>query len=952
MDDDEALSPRQPAPSIERAMEPDGPVNNRLSHLNLRADPDAQATVSDFLDFTEYLPADITRSLTLIGNLGETYVDSSSNVHQLTTLWGRLPTLPSTDKTRPVALRAEIADDLHHALHSRVFSLAEARRMTENVLRHYARAKTILEKLTTMQENYPTAEEQKSPVTAAKSPQLSRAPKVAQRGEAQKVRRPRVPRITVPGEVLAPYDLNFDAYTTGSGSSSDEEDDDDEGLTPAPQPRLKAAKGTSKVPKPGRGPRAAHGTSHAPGTPFLSTSAAMAQLAPPPANAVIGSSDAPWGQLTPYELARLRKRMKKNAAWTPSDTMVARELNNLGRGVDAFRAAKKKAEEEGRAFDGKMPEPDVDPDTGQTRMPAGALTLEALASDDKNLSNRGMKLNEAKKLKRELLAKMAAEEAEESARRFDAIARTLMLDPSQAGAQDQAKAKAKAQKKRKRDSATEVDSEKMETPESQPQRPQLKRTKTETPVPPPILTPGGSQLAAHETPSQPTAQRTSTAGLLHSTTPIPLPIHGQDQSITAKSVTSATSPDSSYAGPSGASASASASAPAPVKLPPAETPIPPPVISPRKSITPILPPTRETRKTQATRAQEEARATQATAVSSRSTSPTTAITPADADAAAADASTSGPTTAPTTATTAAGAATATTAAPPPPTTRRPGSRGKAASQEPQPSLAADRPRRTSTARNTPAPPESTTAAAANTLTTPSNATTGPSPNHQPPSSSSAISSMVTSALTAMAASAATAGSPTGPATTQGAAAVTQGAAAGAGALAAAGRPQGGRRAKRPAPGVISRTNSGGNSAVGARKAAPRRKSRSKGSAAAASASAAAARAANAAGAGAGGDGNGGSGSGGSGGDGQDVVEVDDEGNVIDPQEERYCLCNRVSFGTMIQCDNVDCKLEWFHLECVGLSDIPARTTKWYCPDCRKALNIGEKGEVSARGVRA
>jgi hypothetical protein len=35
------------------------------------------------------------------------------------------------------------------------------------------------------------------------------------------------------------------------------------------------------------------------------------------------------------------------------------------------------------------------------------------------------------------------------------------------------------------------------------------------------------------------------------------------------------------------------------------------------------------------------------------------------------------------------------------------------------------------------------------------------------------------------------------------------------------------------------------------------------------------------------------------------VEVDDEGNVIDPHEERYCLCNRVSFGTMIQCDNGD-----------------------------------------------
>lgn len=138
---------------------------------------------------------------------------------------------------------------------------------------------------------------------------------------------------------------------------------------------------------------------------------------------------------------------------------------------------------------------------------------------------------------------------------------------------------------------------------------------------------------------------------------------------------------------------------------------------------------------------------------------------------------------------------------------------------------------------------------------------------------------------------------------------------------------------------------------------------------------------------------------------EEMEEVDDEGNPIDPDEPRYCLCNRVSFGTMISCDNIDvsnsenpysftkhnphtknsltfnnihqskvsststkrrrsstkadtpltqnqgCKGEWFHLECVGLKEIPARTTKWYCPDCRKTLNIGEKGEVNARGVR-
>jgi len=53
---------------------------------------------------------------------------------------------------------------------------------------------------------------------------------------------------------------------------------------------------------------------------------------------------------------------------------------------------------------------------------------------------------------------------------------------------------------------------------------------------------------------------------------------------------------------------------------------------------------------------------------------------------------------------------------------------------------------------------------------------------------------------------------------------------------------------------------------------------------------------------------------------------------IDPNEPTYCLCNRVSFGEMVGCDNPDCKIEWFHFECVGLTSPPKG--KWYCPDCK------------------
>lgn len=49
----------------------------------------------------------------------------------------------------------------------------------------------------------------------------------------------------------------------------------------------------------------------------------------------------------------------------------------------------------------------------------------------------------------------------------------------------------------------------------------------------------------------------------------------------------------------------------------------------------------------------------------------------------------------------------------------------------------------------------------------------------------------------------------------------------------------------------------------------------------------------------------------------------------------YCFCRQVSYGNMIACDNKDCKYEWFHWGCVGLTAPPKGI--WYCPDCRKKM---------------
>lgn len=715
----------------------DGPVASLRNSLEARADPDAQNTVTDFIDFTEYLPADIVRSLTLIGKLDETYHEASLKVNDLTSTWARLPSIPTQERPVPVDLRADISKHLKHAVDSRTYAHTEAVRMSDNVNRHYQKAKILLDKLQTMMENYP-AEDQQSP-TDAKSPQMARAKAtVRPTGEdGKKISRRRVPRITVPGEVLAPYDIEYDTFSDDSDISTDEDSD-----TPAnrrtpgpPKIKLSTSRGVPKMLS-----RPARSLSY-PSAAMTAAAAANAAalLNPPPDNAAIGSKDAPWLQLTQYELAVLRKRMKKNAAWAPSETMIARELQALGRGPEAYREAKKKAEDEGRVFDAQIPALVTDDESGSLQLPAGAISADCLESTDIPTSNKGMKLNEAKKLKREALAKQAAEEAEESERKMREAAHLFLHNEQTNDDKGQQTTKARptgsrTQPKRKRDGDGD---ESQETPAPVETPRNTKRTKIETPVPPPR-----HPSFQNETPSAatPTQAPVVTPIAVHppTQTPVPIPIYTRSASAASPTEQNASTVTTSV----------------PVK-PPAQTPVPLPKTEQRLNITPVYPPirdipSREAKKTQLATPQQPA---QPELGSRRSVS--RGLTPGAES------------------------------------TRRPGSRGKAMSQEP-PSLASDRPRRASATRNTPVPESKMPV----------------------------------------------------------------------------------RRGKRPAPGIVSTTSSGGNSAVGKRKAAPKKKARAtkkdKGQGIETEI---------------------------------EMEEVDDEGNPIDPNEPRYCICNGVSFGTMIQCEN-------------------------------------------------
>ena len=63
------------------------------------------------------------------------------------------------------------------------------------------------------------------------------------------------------------------------------------------------------------------------------------------------------------------------------------------------------------------------------------------------------------------------------------------------------------------------------------------------------------------------------------------------------------------------------------------------------------------------------------------------------------------------------------------------------------------------------------------------------------------------------------------------------------------------------------------------------------------------------------------------------------GLLAKPDDKLYCVCQSPhdAVSEMIGCDAPDCKLEWFHFECVGIMVPPEG--QWYCPECTKRYNI-------------
>lgn len=105
---------------------------------------------------------------------------------------------------------------------------------------------------------------------------------------------------------------------------------------------------------------------------------------------------------------------------------------------------------------------------------------------------------------------------------------------------------------------------------------------------------------------------------------------------------------------------------------------------------------------------------------------------------------------------------------------------------------------------------------------------------------------------------------------------------------------------------------------------------------------------------------------------EDVLIVDADNHVLSTgegllsQEEEfldatdvlqhcYRQCRRLDADSMklIACDGEDCSIEWYHMECVGLSleTLPSTDDKWFCPECIQKLEPVKPRRVPPIGTK-
>lgn len=372
---------------------------------------DRHAVVADFLDYTEYLPAEVIRSLTLIRTLDRTYTENTRLIHDLSKNYQALPTQNASERVDAKFLRQQIAAKLNQALSARRSAHAESERLYHEIDRHYTRIQGISEKLKSLPK--PPSRDP-TPVPVPSSPETKR------RG-GRKADGPQVLRLNPPqprsgavlnlhhgGRVVLKGPLYQDIHDPDSPIASTEQSDGD---TPVRRKSLKIGHKRHRVSRGSQPRESARGPR---------VSASVPEPPRPPEDAALGSEHRPWTRLTEWEMWKLRKKMKKNSGWEPSSTMVQRTLIENGRGEEKYNSAKTDSVTKGTDFvdcdrEKRTPAPPVEPPVRKGPTPQGTIEVNTL-------QNRGMKLNEAKKMKREALAREQAKESEKAAKEAEKAA--------------------------------------------------------------------------------------------------------------------------------------------------------------------------------------------------------------------------------------------------------------------------------------------------------------------------------------------------------------------------------------------------------------------------------------------------------------------------------------------------------------------------------------------------
>ncbi|KAF2633147.1 hypothetical protein BU25DRAFT_80 [Macroventuria anomochaeta] len=788
--------------------------------------PDAQTTVNDFLDYTEFYPSDLVRSLTLIGDLDATYADAVQQVHELTSLYCKLPSLPERERTDPALLRKQIAQQLQKAINQREYAFTEAARLYEVTVRHCQRSSIIKRKL------------QAQPEPPSRDPT---PPPVSPQALKRSYDRPRL-HLTFDGgrnkHQTSAVPLPRGRSRAHSTSSSDESDGGRR-TDHAERPRkAQTYKDRSQKPRP-RAPGVA-GTNVHSSIAGISTSNALAKLSPPPPDARPGSKWAPWMKLTEYEMAVLRKQMKKNAVWTPSLTMVNRELERKHRTKGDYEREKARCEAAGEDLLDEEPETLLqiataqgvdDPALAATANAAKGLTApsEAVPARDESVEATEGKSSDRdtrrKKAMRQLQALEDAtktiQNAADGLKELTFSAHAVPTPPT--SAQRKKSTARPVTSKRKRDTTPPPNVESPTEPSKEPeaaekdtttQEPEPKRPRLQliAPAPPPDHTPS--------TPAPPSADTHPPKDL---DTPVALSPAAQTPTPLPERITNTVQVPLAPAGPSTPKVNKPESRAASREA----TPVQPSSTEPKRS-SPIV----------ALTALEQAPAPPTT---------TAIFTRSRRESVASKNSSPPP------------------AEPSKPTRSNTPMLERAASPEPAVAL---RPR-----------------SARGHIPTPKAQSEEPTPNEsgRPIRDTRRHSIFSQSALTA-------------PAPTR----VSS-------------------RRKPPPKGEVTSAENGQKTVTNVKRSQGSKNNKKK-------------------------------------------KPEDQPGLVeeVDSDEERYCICDDVSYGQMISCDNnvrysstlqhalpngLQCDKEWFHFECVGMTQMPARRAKWYCPDCREKLGTDAFGNA-------